>query len=48
VKDDYIESIIKFGGAAVGKSPGMPPNPDLVPKAELVRALRQHVRGLAK
>ena len=38
--------IIKFGGAAVGKSPAMPPNPDLVAKAEVVTALREHVRSL--
>jgi mono/diheme cytochrome c family protein len=29
IDDAYIEKIIKFGGAAVGKSPAMPGNPDL-------------------
>jgi mono/diheme cytochrome c family protein len=29
VDDKHIETIIKFGGAAVGKSPAMPGNPDL-------------------
>lgn len=46
VTDDHIENIIRFGGAAVGKSPGMPPNPDLVERPEVVAALREHVRGL--
>ena len=48
VKDDYIVSIIKSGGAAVGKSPAMPPNPDLAEKTEVLNALAAHVRGLAK
>lgn len=29
IDDAYIEKIIKYGGAAVGKSPAMPGNPDL-------------------
>lgn len=29
IDDAHIEKIIKFGGAAVGKSPAMPGNPDL-------------------
>ena len=29
INDAHIETIIKFGGAAVGKSPAMPGNPDL-------------------
>jgi len=48
VKDDYLANIIKNGGGAVGKSPAMPPNPDLAEKAEVVNALVAHVRGLAK
>lgn len=44
--DDYIERIIQYGGAAVGKSPAMPPNPDLVDKP-VVKGLRAIVRGLA-
>jgi mono/diheme cytochrome c family protein len=46
VTDDHIEKIIKFGGAAVGKSPAMPANPDLMAKAEVVAALRAHIREL--
>ncbi|MEB2283074.1 MAG: cytochrome c [Myxococcales bacterium] len=47
VSDEYIEKIIKYGGSAVGKSPMMPPNPDLVAKPEIVAALRAHVRSFA-
>jgi mono/diheme cytochrome c family protein len=48
VSDAHIEKIVQYGGAAVGKSPLMPPNPDLVPRPEVVAALREHVRSLAK
>lgn len=48
VTDQHIEQIIQFGGVAVGKSPAMPPNPDLVPKPVVIAALRDHIRGLAK
>lgn len=47
VTDDHIEKIISYGGAAVGKSPAMPPNPDLADKP-VVKALREHVRNLGK
>jgi mono/diheme cytochrome c family protein len=47
VNDQHIEQIIQFGGAAVGKSPTMPGNPDLTGKPEVVAALREHIRGLA-
>jgi mono/diheme cytochrome c family protein len=47
VDDDHIAKIIQFGGAAVGKSPTMPSNPDLMAKPEVVRALVAHVRSLA-
>ena len=47
VSDEHIEKIIQFGGAAVAKSPAMPPNPDLTAKPAVVSALREHVRGLA-
>jgi mono/diheme cytochrome c family protein len=43
VDDAHIEQIIKFGGAAVGKSPAMPSNPDLndpVVVAELRNVIR--------
>jgi len=48
VGDEEIEKAIQFGGAAVGKSPAMPPNPDLVSKPEVVQALRDVVRGFGK
>ncbi|MDQ3263503.1 MAG: c-type cytochrome [Myxococcota bacterium] len=44
VTDAHIEKIIEQGGSAVGKSPLMPPNPDLVGKP-VVRALREYVRN---
>lgn len=45
VTDEHIDKIIQYGGAAVGKSPAMPPNPDLVGKPEVVAALRQKIRS---
>ncbi len=48
VTDEHIERIIVYGGAAVGKSPTMPANPDLQPKPEVVAALREHVRSLGQ
>jgi mono/diheme cytochrome c family protein len=44
VTDQHIEQIIQYGGAAVGKSPAMPPNPDLVDKP-VVKALREKLRA---
>ena len=35
VTDEHIKQTILYGGAAVGKSPNMPPNPDLDGKPEL-------------
>lgn len=46
--DDHIEKIIQFGGAAVGKSPAMPPNPDLTDKPSVVAALKDHIRSLSE
>jgi mono/diheme cytochrome c family protein len=46
VNDPHIETIIMYGGVAVGKSPAMPANPDLNSKPEVVAALRAHVRSL--
>lgn len=46
VDDAHIERIIQYGGAAVGKSPAMPANPDLQSKPEVVEALRAYIRGL--
>ena len=48
VSDAHIEAIIAGGGAAVGKSPLMPPNPDLADRPHVIAALRETVRGLAK
>jgi len=46
VTDQHIEQIVQYGGAAVGRSPAMPANPDLMSKPEVVAALRAHVREL--
>jgi mono/diheme cytochrome c family protein len=46
VSDEHIRQIIQYGGAAVGKSPAMPANPDLMSKPEVVDALRRHIRNL--
>ncbi len=48
VTDDHINKIILYGGAAVGRSPMMPGNPDLIAKPAVVAALVQHVRSLGK
>ena len=45
VPDAEIEKAILEGGAAVGKSNLMPPNPDLKDKPDVVRALRAKVRS---
>jgi mono/diheme cytochrome c family protein len=47
VTDDHLAKIIQYGGAAVGKSPAMPGNPDLMSKPEIVQALVAHVRSLS-
>jgi mono/diheme cytochrome c family protein len=47
VTDDHIAKIIQFGGAAVGKSPAMPGNPDLMSKPEVVQALVAKIRSLS-
>lgn len=48
VTDAHIEQIIQFGGAAVGKSPAMPSNPDLMSKPAVVAALRERLRGFGR
>jgi hypothetical protein len=48
VDDAHIEKIIQYGGAAVGKSPNMPANPDLQSKAAVVAALAHKVRSFAQ
>ena len=47
VDDAYLERVIQLGGAAVNKSPAMPPNPDLSDKPDVLKALRAKVRSLA-
>jgi mono/diheme cytochrome c family protein len=47
VDDAHIEQIIKFGGAAVGKSPAMPGNPDLSDPV-VVAELKNVIRGFNK
>lgn len=44
VSDEYIEKIVKLGGAAVGKSAAMPSNPDLN-DPNVIAGLRTVVRG---
>jgi mono/diheme cytochrome c family protein len=48
VSDEQIENTILMGGAAVGKSPAMPGNPDLQAKPEVVKELVKIVRGFKK
>jgi mono/diheme cytochrome c family protein len=48
VTDEHIQKIIVEGGPAVGKSPGMPPNPDLQDKDEVVSELVKVVRSFKK
>jgi mono/diheme cytochrome c family protein len=47
-KDEEIAKAILEGGAAVGKSPLMPPNADLKDKPEVIKALVAKVRSFAK
>ncbi|GIW73099.1 MAG: hypothetical protein KatS3mg102_2641 [Planctomycetota bacterium] len=48
VTDEHIEKIIVYGGAAVGRSPTMPGNPDLQGKPAVVAALREYIRNLER
>ena len=48
VTDEHIEKIVVGGGAAVGKSPAMPANPDLNGKPEVVAGLRAKIRSLGQ
>ncbi len=45
VTDEQIHKTIVYGGAAVGKSPIMPGNPDLEPKPKVVDELVKLIRG---
>jgi cytochrome c553 len=48
VTDDQIGKTILYGGAAIGKSPIMPANPDLGSKPEMITALVKIVRGFGQ
>jgi mono/diheme cytochrome c family protein len=48
VTDEHIKETIVKGGAAVGKSPLMAPNPDLADKPAVVEALLHKVRSFAQ
>jgi len=48
VTDEQIKKIILEGGPAVGKSPAMPPNPDLKGKDQIVSALVTVIRDFKK
>lgn len=45
VSDAHLEQIIVGGGAAVGKSVLMPPNPDLEGEPEVLKAIIKIIRG---
>ena len=45
VTDADIKKIIVLGGAAIGKSPDMPPNPPLKDKAEVLDGLVKIIRA---
>jgi hypothetical protein len=45
VTDDQIKTVIRAGGAIIGKSGAMPPNPDLT--NEDLNSLLEYVRHLA-
>lgn len=47
-KDADLEKVIVEGGPSVGKSPLMPPNPDLKAKPGVVAGLREIVRAFKK
>ncbi len=48
VTDKEIESVIVYGGSAVGRSPAMVANPDLGSKPDVVAALREIIRAFGK
>ena len=48
VTDDDLRKVIVKGGAAVGKSALMPPNPDLESKPEVVDGLVGKIRSFKK
>lgn len=48
VTDEHLKTVIVSGGAAAGKSPLMPGNPDLKEKPEVVAELVKLIRGFKK
>lgn len=48
INDDHIKKVIVEGGASVGKSPLMAPNPDLKGKDDVLAGLVKIVRGMQK
>jgi cytochrome c len=48
ITDQNIDNAILYGGAAIGKSPMMPANPDLQSQPAVVAALREKIRQLGK
>lgn len=48
VKDDDIRKVITLGGAAVGKSANMPPQPQLKSRPGVVQALVEIVRSYGR
>ncbi len=48
ISDEHVRNVITMGGAAVGKSPAMPAQPQLKSNPAVLEALIQHVRGLAR
>jgi mono/diheme cytochrome c family protein len=48
VTDEHLTKIIVYGGAAVGKAPTMPANPDLDAKPDVVAELVKHIRSLGQ
>jgi mono/diheme cytochrome c family protein len=48
VTDEDLRKVIVKGGAAAGKSPLMPPNPDLESKPEMVNGLVAKIRSFKK
>ena len=48
VTDEHIKTVITLGGASVGKSPLMVPNPQLKSKPQVLQALVEIVRAFGK
>ena len=48
VTDEHLKKIIAYGGAAVGKAPTMPANPDLDESSDVVAELVKYIRSLKK